>query len=237
VAPYWDWTKDTADFEHASIFQDSDPVSGLGGWGDPTKDFAVPDGALSDFHLSYPSPHILRRNFTLQPYRGSKSPLTPDPNIFANSTFTRADVEQTVTTHDGDFVGFQKQLEGTSSMHGAVHLIMGGDLGGDCPSDAPSSCRGGPTFSANEPMFQLHHAMVDKIWFDWQNHNPENKWAFYGGSIQANRTNVTDYNLYPNGHEPLLSLNSTMPNDGLFDVANVGDVIDTTGGYLCYVYV
>lgn len=31
-------------------------------------------------------------------------------------------------------------------------------------------------------------------------------------------------------------LNSTMPSDGLFPGANIGDVMNTKGGYLCYEY-
>jgi tyrosinase len=240
VAPYWDWTKDSSDFYGATIFQESDPVSGLGGWGNPAKDYAVPDGALSDLHLSYPSPHTLRRNFTLQPYLAFKNtgfPLVPNPEIYANDTFRPQDVQRVITGYEGDFKAMQHDVEGFASMHGSVHVIMGGDLGGVCPSDAPAGCQGGPTFSANEPMFQLHHAMVDKIWFDWQQHKAANKFAFEGGSIQPNFGNLTEYNTYPNGKAPFLGFNSPIPTDGLFGQATIGDVVDTTGGYLCYVYV
>ena len=46
--------------------------------------------------------------------------------------------------------------------HAAVHEIVGGDLGGYCPKDANEECfeaEPSPTFSANEPMFWLHHAV------------------------------------------------------------------------------
>lgn len=237
VAPYWDWTLDTPNFYSSPFFQDSDPKSGLGGWGDPTQDFAVTDGALSQFHLSYPSPHILRRNYTAQPYLTSKSPLIPDKSILAEETFRKEDVERVVTTHDGDFKGFTADLEGPGGVHGGPHLIMGGDLGGSCPSNAPTGCRGGPTFSANDPLFQLHHAMIDKLWFDWQNHHPKNKRLFHGGFAQANSSDATDYLRSPTGKAPWLNMKTKMPADGLFPEQEIGDVMDTTGGYLCYVYV
>jgi tyrosinase len=33
-----------------------------------------------------------------------------------------------------------------------------------------------------------------------------------------------------------LQFDSLMPVDGMFPRAKIGDVMDTTGGYLCYVY-
>lgn len=46
--------------------------------------------------------------------------------------------------------------------HSAVHEIMGGDLGGYCPENANAVCfedEPSPTFSANEPLFWLHHGV------------------------------------------------------------------------------
>jgi hypothetical protein len=36
----------------------------------------------------------------------------------------------------------------------------------------------------SDPMFWLHHGMVDKIWWDWQQKSSENARAFEGGSVQ-----------------------------------------------------
>ncbi|KAA1473808.1 Di-copper centre-containing protein [Dentipellis sp. KUC8613] len=234
-APYWNWSQDSADVYDASIFQESDPTSGLGGWGNPAKDYSVPDGGFSDLHLSYPSPHTLRRNFTLQPYITQTSPLFPDPAKQANATFTPTEVAKLVNGFSGDYVGFQKYFEGFEGAHGSVHLIMGGDMGGTCPQNAPKNCTPGPTWSANEPMFWMHHAMVDKVWYDWQHKSPANFWKYSGGSVEA-ISNLTGYEQYPNGAPPMLSLNSAMPADGLFPEATIYDVMNTTGGFLCYKY-
>lgn len=233
AAPYWDWTKDASDFHNSPIFQDHDPLSGLGGWGSPSHDFALSDGsALSEFHLSYPSPHTLRRNFTAQPY-------LPQSPIFVADTFRKEDVEGAVGGHRGNFSAFQNEVEARFKIgiHSSVHAIMGGDLAGFCPSDAPPGCINGPTFSPNEPMFQLHHAMIDKIWSDWQRKHPKNKWAFLGGSVPADFFNLTERALYPSGKPPMLDLKTPIPADGLFNEVTIGDVMDTKGGYLCYVYV
>lgn len=103
---------DAADVYGSTLFQDNSSTSGLGGWGDPSNDFQVPAGGFSDFKLSYPSPHTLRRNFTLQPYlQFAGSEFFTDPTLLANSTFTQAEVDKMVNGTPGDFKGFQKYLE------------------------------------------------------------------------------------------------------------------------------
>jgi len=102
---------DAPDVYGSSFFKDFDPKSGLGGWGDPARDFAVPNGGFSDFRLSYPSSHIVRRNFTLQPYLGSTSGFVPNPEVLANDTFSKAEVSKMVEGFEGDFKGFQAYFE------------------------------------------------------------------------------------------------------------------------------
>ncbi|TBU33894.1 Di-copper centre-containing protein [Dichomitus squalens] len=236
TAPYWNWSLDSADVKNSPLFLDSDPISGLGGWGDPAKDIQVQDGAFRDLQLAYPVPHTLRRNFTLRPYIAlADNPTILDPTLEANVSFTPAEVQKMVHWTPGDFPGMQFYMERPEGPHGNVHEILGGDLGGYCPADAYPDCEPQPTFSANEPIFQMHHAMVDKVWYDWQHANPENFWAYHGGSVQ-NITSLQALSDYPNGMPPYLSLNSKIPADDIFDEVTIYDVMNTTGGYLCYVY-
>ncbi|KAI1794064.1 Di-copper centre-containing protein [Ganoderma leucocontextum] len=237
AVPYWDWSIDSADVKNSPLFLDSDPVSGLGGWGDPAKDIQVQDGGFRNLQLAYPAPHTLRRNFTLQPWLAfADNVIMTDPAMQANLSFTPAEVQKMVEWTPGDFPGMQFYMERPEGPHGSVHEILGGDLAGYCPADAPANCtRGQPTFSANEPIFQMHHAMVDKVWYDWQNANSTNFWAFQGGSVQ-NLTSLQALADYPNGMAPYVYLNSTLPADGLFDEVTIYDAMNTTGGFLCYVY-
>ena len=145
---------DAPDFYESSFWDDSDPQSGLGGWGVPDADFTVPDGGFSSFHLSYPSPHILRRNFTLLAFdlpfdisAGLNMSLTPrftQPQKEANSSFSASAIEALLETAAGDFKGFQTVLEALEvrkenrqnigvlidmfhqGPHSAIDLIMGG---------------------------------------------------------------------------------------------------------------
>jgi len=233
VAPYWDWTLDSADVYGSSFFKESSPVSGLGGWGDPNNDFTVPDGALSSgFALSYPVYHHLRRNWTIQPFiaLAARAPkIFLQPYVFANSTFTPEKVRNLTNSYVGDFVGFQTDIEYPEHMHSAVHVMMSGDLGGTCPASAPANCIGGPTFSVNDPLFMMHHGMIDKVWADWQAKDSRNAAAFAGGSIQD-----TTYWAYPTGMAPWLNLSSPIPTDGLFPSTTVGDVLSIHK--LCYCY-
>ncbi|KAH9892510.1 Di-copper centre-containing protein [Cubamyces lactineus] len=235
--PYWDWTIDARDVQNSPIF-DPGLTSGLGGWGDPTKDFELQDGGFRALHVAYPVPHILRRNFTLQPFLPFAGvPVFTNTTQYANESFTpervRALVEETAP---GDFVGFQFAME-------EPQTLLRSDLAGQCPAASLPGCMPAqPTFSANEPMFFLHHGMVDKIWRAWQTNHRDpsattNLWAFKGGSVQ-NITSLEALRDYPNGMAPDLSLDSVIPTDGMFGLRRVTirDVMDTTGGVLCYVY-
>ncbi|KDQ27566.1 hypothetical protein PLEOSDRAFT_1104248 [Pleurotus ostreatus PC15] len=216
TAPYWDWTQDAPDFLHAILNEEYE----LGGWGDPSKDFKFTDGAFSAdslFRPSYPYPHTLRRRFNLFPYSTSVVLGVPiDPHLPINNTFTASET----------------YFEAIQGAHASVHLIVNGDLLGACPGNAPPDCKGGPTFSANDPLFWLHHGMIDKVWHDWQHYSKANTRAFEGGSVQR-LDNITKW---PTGSAPWMNLQSVMPGHGLFQEATVLDVIDTEDGILCYTY-
>jgi tyrosinase len=78
------------------------------------------------------------------------------PNNLAQSIpYLADDVARYLT--NPSFTSFSEDLDGGA--HGAVHVQVGGDMG--------------QIISASyDPIFWLHHAMVDKIWYDWQVKNP-----------------------------------------------------------------
>lgn len=117
---------DAPDFYESSFWKDSDPVSGLGGWGDPNADFEVPDGGFHTLPLSYPSPHTVRRNFTLHPYLGT-FPLWTDHQKIGNFSFTAAVIEAVLRTPAGDYKGFHTGLE-TPQVRKMDMSYMGRDI-------------------------------------------------------------------------------------------------------------
>jgi len=224
--PYWDWRLDTSNFENSTIW-DTDPTSGLGSWGDPNNDYQIHDGGFADFHVSYPSPHKIRRQYV--PVAPFFSPLP------LAELFTSASQSAIINGFVGDFPGFQTAIEPGS--HGAIHIILGGDMSGTCPSNAPSSCVGGPKWSPNDPIFMLHHGMVDKIWYDWQRVNPTNFWSYRGGTVST--LSLVDGSLdptFPNGAPPFIDFATPIPTDGILNNYTIFELMDTKNDRLCYVY-
>jgi len=233
--PWWDWTKDSADLYNSQFFKDTDPSSGLGGWGNPAADMEVQDGALAGFRVTYPYQHTLRRNYTLQPWlHGGRFYEASDK--MANQSFTASEYDRLVNTYVGDYPGFQTDVEDWKGIHFGIHDIVGGDLAAYCTAGAPSTCHDiWRAYTPNDPVFWLHHATIDKLWSDWQNKHPENKHAFSGGSMPAQDKDT--YRKYPVGLPPALELSDRLPTTGLFGEVRISDVLSTTGGYLCYVYI
>ena len=101
---------DAPHFYDSSFWKDFDPASGVGGWGNPNTDFEVPNGGFHSLPLSYPSPHTVRRNFTLLPFN-VPYPFFTEPRKMANSSFSASAIEAILRTAAGNYKGFQTALE------------------------------------------------------------------------------------------------------------------------------
>jgi len=243
VTPYWDWTIDAHDMFNSAFF-DNSTYQGVGGWGDPNNDFQIYTGGFKDQIRTYPSLHHIRRNFSLYPFDNPNAvkPFPNDPNApplpvgFAvNGSMTKANETFAVNGFEGDFITFQAFVEQTSTLHGGIHLILGADMTGYCPANAPPDCIPGAKWTTNDPLFFLHHGMVDKIWNEWQEASPLNKYAFGGGSVAVADT-FLNFETFPNGLPPFLGFDSELPGDGLWNNVTIWDVMDITGDTLCYIY-
>ena len=106
------------------------------------------------------------------------------------------------------------------------------DMTGTCPHGAvPPDCYAGPKWTPNDPVFFLHHAvcgvpqaylgtcnlcrrivtqMIDKIWYDWQQKSPKNKYSYGGGSVEALASFAT-FTQFPTGLPPYLNVSSSPP--------------------------
>jgi tyrosinase len=104
------FTTDAPNFYESSFWKDSDPLSGIGGWGDPKNDFGVVDGGFSNLSASYPSPHHVRRNFTLRPW-DFESPVITNRQKEANTSFSTDGVKTVLDTPPGHYEAFQVALE------------------------------------------------------------------------------------------------------------------------------
>jgi len=244
TTPYWDWTLDEADMFNSAFFDNSS--HGVGGWGDPNNDYQIYTGGFKDVVRTYPNPHHIRRNFSILPFTNpdgaaiSPFALAPDapppqPDYLANTGMTKANVDFIVSSFQGDFINFQTYFEGTNGTHVGAHVIVGGDMSGYCSNGAkPPACYAGSKWTPNDPLFFMHHAMVDKIWSDWQNKHPDNFYSYGGGSIFP-ATSFATYLQFPTGLPPFTNFDTLIPGDGLWNNVTVWDVIDTKES-LCYVY-
>ncbi|KAJ1677175.1 hypothetical protein EV182_006720 [Spiromyces aspiralis] len=93
------------------------------------------------------------------------------------------------------------------TVHATVHLTIGGDFA--------------QLTSTNDPIFYPHHAMIDKIWYDWQfMGNGDERFSDYNG-VDTVRTNVN------------VQLSDPIPESSLY---RVRDVMHPRRGHLCYTY-
>ncbi|KAL0563121.1 hypothetical protein V5O48_018955, partial [Marasmius crinis-equi] len=113
--------------------------------------------------------------------------------------------------------GFQYKFAGwptpprISQPHGSGHLTVGGDMGDFYSSPV-------------DPLFFLYHANVDRIWWEWQVADPEQRLYLIDGptSIDPPYEEVTlDFPLKMAGMAPTIPLKQVM---------------DTENGLLCYSY-
>lgn len=217
--PHWDWTLDSADASRSPVFS-TDSQIGFGGNGTGRVDPRLPDdggalqtGAFSNFQLIHPIPHLLHRKFD-QFLELSSNGVPYLGEFYSEENINR--IQQ-----NSDFLDYSNNLEGKNPMlfpdadiapHSAIHMIIGGEM--------PSSI-----YAANEPLFFLHHAHVDKLWWDWQRLDwPNRRRAYHGNNVRGDQSEDA-------------SIDDTMPFLGLGGRdPTVRQVMDTTAYPYCYTY-
>ncbi|ORX89820.1 Di-copper centre-containing protein [Basidiobolus meristosporus CBS 931.73] len=61
--------------------------------------------------------------------------------------------------------------------HGGIHHSIGGDMD--------------QTWSSNDPLFWIHHAFVDKVWWNWQQTHP-NANGYNGRTFNGRLASTSD---------------------------------------------
>ncbi|KAI0134261.1 hypothetical protein BJ170DRAFT_716707 [Xylariales sp. AK1849] len=232
--PYWDWSSDASSpeaFVKAPVF---DEVNGFGGNGpyidssnDPsvrlhipgkTGGGCVPNGPFNNmsvnmgpgFNTSY-TPHCLTRD------------IAPE---FAVSVLNITSVLYTLAAKN--YFEFDKRVQGgidvaSARYHGGGHLGVGGDLGeiGNIYS------------SPGDPLFYLHHANMDRLWYTWQRVD----WQKRKSDIAGPDTQFAyPFNFFGDIPYKNVTLDYQMSFGSLMKSRNISEVMDPQAGALCYTY-
>lgn len=147
--------------------------------------------------------------------------LRRDISQFASSTATTDQNVTDLISQNTNIADFQNTLQGNFGageigIHTAAHYIVGGDAGGDIFT------------SPGDPFFWLHHAMIDRIWWIWQNQDPLNRMNVIAGTITLlNNPPSRDATLNDIIDLGVVAASGTIP---------ISSAVYTLGGPFCYIY-
>ncbi|KAE8220045.1 hypothetical protein CF319_g6369 [Tilletia indica] len=239
--PYWDWMidADTGNAQASPVLSNDHGIGGNGSLPDGT----ITTGPFAYFPVSFRAdrkngsfptfdPHYLTRAF------GSATAGNTTFPIFEES-FNSSSVERVFRDSGSNYSTFERLLEGLKDRfdivgagpHSGVHDGVGGDMASP--------------FSANDPMFFLHHANVDRLWWFWQMGDPTGKGRSFSSNLNtsdinsrfwAYSGNTAQLDLEPSGG-PKASLFDIQTIQGLY-VPNIETykLMDTMRPPLCYTY-
>ncbi|KAH8681966.1 hypothetical protein BX600DRAFT_505593 [Xylariales sp. PMI_506] len=234
--PYWNWTIDAPDMLSSPLF---DPVNGFGGngiyianttgfpadWQIPadipgrTGGGCITDGPFANRsvplgpgnHTEY-TPHCLHRDFSayLLSFTGNKTKV--DWVLDAD-----------------DFWTLDHRIEGVGlgvanmSLHAAGHQSIGGNIGEMTNMYS----------SPGDPLFYLHHAMLDNVWNTWQRQDWETRKTDIGG---PDVWYAYPYNYKGDIPYQNITLDTLIAYPNVGDTVPISEVMDIEGGHLCYTY-
>ncbi|GAB7355848.1 hypothetical protein MBLNU459_g6510t1 [Dothideomycetes sp. NU459] len=201
---YWDWSLDADNLASSVLF---DSETGFGGDGDAhgettvgTTGRCVVDGPFADVIAEYydtkKQPHCLSRGF--HDDSGTLGHID-------GQDISPESIEEVLRIEE--YEGFVAALE--AKVHDVIPFGIGGDF---------------ETFTAPyDPLFFLHHTQLDRIWWIWQQRNPEQRIRAYGGRNSRHSIAVA-------------SLEDALKMKGLAPTIKVEEVMNTEDELLCYRY-
>jgi tyrosinase len=245
--PYWNWAK-TAEsgLENSTMLDGSDfsmsgngefiPGGGnvnLGGNGLP--DFLIPAGTGGGCVKSGPFKNMkvnlgpvqlgLTNGSTISNGNGlAYNPrcLKRDLTDYSNKKFANAPAIASLILETKNVYDFQMQMQGVPGtdsigVHGGGHYSMGGDPGRDLFT------------SPGDPLFYLHHGMIDRTWWIWQQLDRKTRQGAAGISGTGTFLN----------NPPSANTTLETPIDIGYAAGppvKMADLMSTTAGPMCYIY-
>ena len=236
--PYWDWARDAYAPHESEIFNGDEFSMGSDGvfidgradtylglmdvtFPPGTGGGCVHSGPFSGVDFSNLGPLDSPYNDNVEnDYDLNPRCLVRDLNVFFSSRYnTYANVTQLLLGQT-DIQYFQAEMQGfvgdnKLGIHGAGHWLGGG----------PSQMQDFHS-SPNDPIFFLHHAMVDRVWAIWQALDSESRQNAIFGTETLNNS--------PPSRERELTDSLAFGFAGQNEI--FGTLMDTMGGKFCYRY-
>ncbi|KAK2805503.1 hypothetical protein FQN51_000329 [Onygenales sp. PD_10] len=225
--PYWDWTLDVVDpdsFPKSPVFDAQFGFGGNGPWieGNASDPMNVPGrtggGCVLDGPFKDMTVHLGPQDSVEDNPRCLSRDLSP---YFAGRYLGKNQTELTLS--QPDFGHFARVDDGepsfeASGLHGGGHYGVGGTFGqmGDLYT------------SPADPIFHMHHANLDRVWWSWQMRDLEARLTDISGPIF-----MMDYQNEQGGNVTLEFPLSVGVNA---EDITVKETMDIKGGYLCYDY-
>ena len=198
---------------------------GFGGDGNLTGEVTVGhgrcviDGPFANLHVQYYNEHY-------EPHCLSRGFLNSTSMAISGSLIRPAAVERVLNV--SNYAAFLLRIE--DGPHSAIPISIKGDFS---KFTAPNGKESTQTLiltyglteliSATDPLFFLHHAQVDRLWWLWQQKDLKNRLYEYNGRSRDD----SDAEAVLTDRLEMHSLTPDVP---------VSDVMDTKAGPLCYLY-
>ncbi|KAF2007260.1 Di-copper centre-containing protein [Amniculicola lignicola CBS 123094] len=245
--PYWDWAKTAAtgldtspifDGSAYSMGSNGAPIAGQGNivlqFGD-LPPIVLPSGSGGGCVTSGPFKDM---EVTLGPVAlaltdgttvGNGDGLSYNPRCLKrdltraiNQRYANATSVVKLILTSPDIWQFQMTMQGNPGtdeigVHGGGHYTIGGDPGRDA------------FISPGDPAFYLHHGMIDRVWWIWQMLDRETRTGADG--ISGTETLLN----FPPSENTTMDTPVTMGYAGGPDLP-MRDLMDTTKGPFCYIY-
>lgn len=238
---YWNWGKYSNDPESSPIFDGSAySMSGNGAYVSGRNNSLVGGGAISlppgnggGCLTSGPFKDMVVNLGPLSPTITGIKPNPQSNGLGYNPRCIKRDIGNFVSTRWGrtvdvadlillhrDIKSFQERMQGDFAngflgVHSAGHFTIAGDPGGDLFA------------SPGDPAFWLHHAMIDRVWWIWQNLD-------LGARIESIAGTITINNRPPSRNgtiDDVLNLGVLAP-----DNISLRDLMSTVENPFCYIY-
>ncbi|CAN8100374.1 unnamed protein product [Discula destructiva] len=252
--PYWDWAATAASGLASSPLFDGSATS-LSGNGAPVNyssaDYIVVNAAQGDAAVYMP-PGTGGGCITEGPFVNSSLNLGPfglalinngvdasmdayqyNPRClkrsltdYANQRFANETSVLTLLREPQDIDTFQTLMSGDPAkpelgVHGGIHWSLGGDPGRDL------------FVSPGDPAFFLHHGMIDRAWWLWQMQDPATRIEDWTTAVKGPFTMRNETAPFRNGTaEDVIQLGYVAEGKAF----QLGELLDPTAGFLCYVY-